>query len=281
MSTIIGIIFLIVVVSIMFLRWMYNHSTVKGHVGELLVAKRLNQLPEEYKVLNNIVLPTNRGTTQIDHVVVSRYGIFVIETKNYKGAIYGNDNTKAWKQTIKTDVRYRRKWYKAYTYITTNKFYNPVKQSLGHTIAIKNALNDLHIPIVSVVVFLNQASLENVKTQYNVVNLRNLLPVILDYRLAYVSHDDVENIVTKLQELNVRNVVSNKKHVKNIQRAKKEREDYLKQGVCPICEGALVIREGTYGKFVGCSNYPKCKFKCSTKEIPFAERLKLTTKEIS
>ena len=61
-----------------------------GKAGEKRVARKLDWLPKEYIILNDIMLPTQYGTTQIDHIVVSPYGIFVIETKNYKGWIFGH-----------------------------------------------------------------------------------------------------------------------------------------------------------------------------------------------
>lgn len=65
---------------------------IKGYLGEAAVASRLGKLPQEhYRVFNDIMLQTKRGTTQIDHIVVSIYGIFVIETKNYKGWITGSE----------------------------------------------------------------------------------------------------------------------------------------------------------------------------------------------
>ena len=72
-------------------------------------------LPSEYYVMDDVVLNTVRGTTQIDHIVISKYGVFVIETKNYRGIIYGNDDSKKWNQNIVTDVTYRKKWWKTYT----------------------------------------------------------------------------------------------------------------------------------------------------------------------
>lgn len=53
---------------------------------------------------------TDKGSTQIDHIVVSKYGVFAIETKNYRGEIYGDDNREKWTQIIVTEVTYRRKW---------------------------------------------------------------------------------------------------------------------------------------------------------------------------
>jgi hypothetical protein len=65
---------------------------LKGASGEATVSVLLKRLPEnEYKVLHNVMLRTDRGMSQVDHVVVSVYGIFVIEVKNYTGWITGSE----------------------------------------------------------------------------------------------------------------------------------------------------------------------------------------------
>ena len=61
---------------------------VKGFIGEKTVASELDRLPsEEYRILNDVLISFGSGSSQIDHIVISIYGIFVIETKNYKGWI--------------------------------------------------------------------------------------------------------------------------------------------------------------------------------------------------
>ena len=65
---------------------------IKGYLGEKAVSNRLSKLDQsKYKVINNLMLQVGNKTTQIDHIVVSNYGIFVIETKNYMGWIIGNE----------------------------------------------------------------------------------------------------------------------------------------------------------------------------------------------
>ena len=72
----------------------------KGAIGEKRVAHILKKLPEDrYKVINNLLIRNNGYTTQIDYIVVSVYGIFVIETKTYQGWIYGGENSDYWTQT--------------------------------------------------------------------------------------------------------------------------------------------------------------------------------------
>lgn len=74
---------------------------LKGAFGETIVSWLLSHLPkDQYKVIHNIMLKTERGTSQVDHVVVSIYGIFVIEVKNYNGWIIGTENSSQWTQII-------------------------------------------------------------------------------------------------------------------------------------------------------------------------------------
>ncbi len=78
----------------------------KGVIGEglLNISIRLFLDKREYRLLKNVTLPTEDGTTQIDHIIVSRFGVFVIETKNMRGWIFGNPAHKSWTQQI-----YRRR----------------------------------------------------------------------------------------------------------------------------------------------------------------------------
>lgn len=99
----------------------------RGIMGEFWVRKELEKLPKnKYTILNNIMLSDDFGTHQIDHIVLSNYGIFVIETKNYYGLIKGRDHDKNWCQFLG-----KRKYY----------FLNPIHQNYGHIKALSNLLN--------------------------------------------------------------------------------------------------------------------------------------------
>ena len=92
---------IIIILIIIMLIIKFNGAKIKGNVGEKRVANILSTLDNtKYKVINNLMIRTERGTTQIDHVVISIYGIFVIETKNYKGLIFGSENDENWTQVI-------------------------------------------------------------------------------------------------------------------------------------------------------------------------------------
>ena len=72
---------------------MSHFSSFKGWVGEAQgsLAAKIRLDSQIYRSIKNVTIPTANGTTQIDHVIVSKYGIFVVETKNIKGWIYGDE----------------------------------------------------------------------------------------------------------------------------------------------------------------------------------------------
>jgi len=260
MQLVTPLIIILIIVLFIYLAW-YNSARQKGKRGEMRVSTILSQLPDEYTILNDLVFKTEKGTTQIDHIVVSKYGVFAIETKNYRGEIYGDDNRQEWTQLIVTEVTYAKKWWKTYTYVTKNHFYNPVKQSVGHALRIKEMLSAFpHIKIVPVVVFAGDAVLSNVESRYHVIYEENLLDVINKYRTIYLKDDDVQTVLGILERSNVREMVNDRQHAKNLRTTAREVNATINSGICPKCGGHLVERNGKYGTFYGCSNYPKCRF---------------------
>jgi len=261
MIVILIVILLVVVFIVLGIHRAAKRPTKIGIEGELYVSAKLATLPADYTTINNVILKTDRGTTQIDHVVISKHGVFVIETKNYRGDIYGNDKQKEWKQIIVTPVTYSSKWWKTYTYVTKNFFYNPVKQSLGHMFAVKEELKEFpHLPIIPIVVFAGDANLHNVTSKYHVIFDNELVNTITQYQSLYLSDQGLEKVLSILHQKNVSDVVTTKEHVQNIRKAHFESLDKAREGICPWCGGELVKRTGIYESFYGCSNYPKCKF---------------------
>jgi hypothetical protein len=93
----------------------------------------------QYHLLNNLTMPFQDGTTQIDHILISTKGIFVIETKNYSGWIFGDDKSKQWMQVI---------------HRVKSRFQNPVHQNYRHVKAIEQLFDFLPTEqIHSIVVF--------------------------------------------------------------------------------------------------------------------------------
>ena len=89
---------IIIVVLIVILEALLFTPERIGKRGEKAVIRRLMKLEPEgtYHVINDIILNGKYGLTQIDHIVVSLYGVFVLETKNLTGTIYGDARSKEW-----------------------------------------------------------------------------------------------------------------------------------------------------------------------------------------
>ena len=112
----------------------------KGWRGERAVQntirKQLN--PLVYVDLHNVTLPTADGSTQIDHLIFSPYGLFVLETKNYQGWIFGSERQSQWTQQI---------------FKKRSRFQNPLRQNYKHTKAIQELLGVAPEQVHSVIAF--------------------------------------------------------------------------------------------------------------------------------
>ncbi len=223
-----------------------------GTRGEYIIAKELKRLnTNEYYVLNDVMIQTQYGSSQIDHVVISVYGIFVIETKNYKGWIHGNEKSTFWNQTV-----YSKKY----------QFRNPVKQNWSHIYALKEIIslvNQKFIPYYPIVVFVGTARLVNVNVKTPVIYKHQLIQTIKDEQNTSLSIDQVRHIAHQISTNIEHNKVTNKEHFNNIQSAVYTRQQLERNLICPRCGSKLIIRNGKYGKFYGCSKYPYCKYTLS------------------
>ncbi len=221
---------------------------IKGSVGEFKVNTRLNFLGSNYIVMKDLILNSSNGyTSQIDEIVLSEYGIFVIETKNYKGWIFGNEKSENW-----TQVLYKEK----------HSFRNPVKQNWSHIYTLKNVLKDFpSIKYYPIVVFSGNATLKKIESS---------VPVIYDTRLnrtikklstlKCLTLDEVNSIKSILESSELTDRTAKREHVKNIKRNLVEKEIKKSNLICPRCNSELKLRNGKNGKFYGCSNYPRCRF---------------------
>lgn len=237
------VIFILALVAFVCLLWFLPS---KGKAGEMRVAKILSKLPEEeYRVINNLLIKQGNKTTQIDHVVVSEYRIFVIETKHYRGWIYGDANREYWTQNI-----YGNKY----------DLWNPIHQNQGHIRALRRVLSDIPPGVfISIVTFSRQASLD-IRNSENVIYWDELKKLICSYQRKLISTEQAQNTYETLLAANIDSKDNQKQHVRHVREQISKREETIAKGRCPRCGGELVLRKGTYGPFYGCSNYSRCKF---------------------
>jgi hypothetical protein len=142
-----SIIFIVLALAVGFFIGRYRASIKNTYQnnGEVLLSRVVmtNFNPPDYHLMNHVTLQMHDGTTQIDHILVSRFGVFIIETKEYKGWIFANTNQANWTQII-----FKRRF----------KFQNPIFQNIRHVRAVRHLLEFLPpSAIKSVVVFTGEA----------------------------------------------------------------------------------------------------------------------------
>lgn len=229
-----------------------------GSGGEGRVAQRLAKLPpEDYKTVNDVMLPTVDGaTTQVDHVVVSRYGIFVIETKDYSGWIFGGENQRVWTQTFKGG-----RWSGPQKF----PFQNPIRQNWRHIYALSDCLGLPHRYFYNVVAFCGDGEFMT-EMPGNVMYSVDLCAYIRSFGTPIMSDAKVEQILSKLVRIDagisdeMRQAHVSRLHANHdpVQLSVAYERGELK---CPKCGAKMILRhrKSDGAAFYGCSRYPQCR----------------------
>ncbi|MFM4961087.1 nuclease-related domain-containing protein [Aeromonas caviae] len=247
----------------------------KWMVGEWFInlCIRLFLDKREYRLLKDVTLPTPQGSTQIDHVIVSRFGVFVIETKNMKGWIFGDPRHKRWTQQL-----FRRR----------HGFQNPLHQNYLHLMTLKSLLGLADHQLHSIVYFIGDCTFKTPMPE-NVMR-RGLVSYIKSKTTPVLSTADVDRIIDTIQQgrltaswqthrqhvtqLKTRHADPSANHVSTREPVRQSVANPPSQSVsppdnpppiCPRCGSTMVLRTATRGEnkgnqFWGCSGYPKCRF---------------------
>ncbi len=269
--------------------WRRGKAARSGKRGEKIVARELTKLKKkDFIIINDLLLPSSNGrTSQVDHVVISTRGIFVIETKNHAGRISGGEHAQYWQQHFASQSR---------------TFYNPLLQNRSHLRAIRRLLPKLDAELFSAMVVFTEAWRLDIKAE-EIIKERRFLPdkhiartlipeqrrrkrwwrpgkeVVLDeHKMAtridgmleelkrrprIIDRDSIKEIAEKLTAANVTDRSARKEHTEYAKRTSKDVSGDIRKGRCPRCGGELIVRKSDKGEFVGCSRYPACRFTCS------------------
>lgn len=244
----------------------------KGSYGEYLTYKALSAYEnDDAKFLFNLYIPKDNGeTSEIDVLMISHKGLFVYESKNYSGWIYGKESQRTWTQTL------------AHGH-TKNHFYNPILQNESH-IKYLNTFLSSNYPTHSIVVFSERCTLKNIEISnpsHHVIQ-RHQVKSMTDFiysDIPYVLTDaDIQLIYARLYELTQVSDAVKARHIDQIKSHYVPMENTSPHAydtnsyetnrpdlICPRCGNKLVLRTARKGKnagkqFWGCSNYPKCHF---------------------
>ena len=217
-------------------------NNARGKAGERKVNSKLNPLIFDAtynKTINNLMLVDRYGNShQIDHVEIRSNGIFCIETKNYSGIVYGDEEREKWVQVLGS---------------LKHEHNNPIRQNKSHIRQLERVLGSGYK--VNSLIVMVQNNADKIDVPY-VVNLDDLKKYLADYNDGTkYNRKQIDGIYETLKAAASR-TVSSREHVKGI----KENQKKIDKGICPRCNGKLVLRNGRNGEFYGCSNYPNCKF---------------------
>jgi ribosomal protein L37AE/L43A len=220
----------------------------KGLTGEFLVnvLGKLLLDKNEYHIIKNVTLPLENGTTQIDHIIVSAYGVFVVETKNIKGWIFGRTQDPVWTQKI---------------YKHSDKFQNPLHQNYKHVKTLQQLLNLKDDQIHSLVVFIGDSTFKTPMPE-NVTYGSGYVRYIKSKMRRVLSSVEVTDIIKIIETGRLR--PSYETHQEHLAHVEKIKSDKQNSTICPKCGGKMVLRTTKNGprvgeKFWGCSAYPKCR----------------------
>jgi hypothetical protein len=220
----------------------------KGVLGEwqvnLIIKFFLDK--NDYHLIKNVTLPTDDGTTQIDHIIVSKYGIFVIETKNMKGWIFGSEHQKQWTQKI---------------FKHTSKFQNPLHQNYKHIKTLEACLKTKSDSLFSVIIFIGDSTFK-IKMPENVTFARGGIEYIKSKTNIIFSDKELTDIIEQIESGRLeRSLKTDRQHVKHVKGIVKGKSPVQS---CIKCGSNMIIRKAIKGKnsgseFLGCSAFPKCR----------------------
>src|SRR5690554_3567421 len=229
----------------------------KGVMGELIVNLSAKYLLDQkhYRLIKNVTLPAGDGTTQIDHVIVSVYGVFVVETKNMKGWIFGGQHQKQWTQKI---FKY------------SSKFQNPLHQNYKHVKALEQLLGLEESQLHSVVVFIGDSTFKTPMPD-NITRGFGYVGYIKSKTEPVIAEAQVDEIVRQIESGRYpRTFSTHRQHVKHVKSIVEAKEAAV---ACPKCGSDMVLRESKKGehkgqKFWGCSRFPGCRGVMKLTSIP-------------
>ena len=160
----------------------------KGDVGEQIVKVAvLSKLDAaQYRHFSNLIIPAPNGTTQIDNIVVSPFGVFVIEAKYFQGWIFGGAKQEKWTHTLSRFEKYA--------------FPNPIRQNYGHIKALARLLRQPESRFHSVIVFAYRNCQLKTELPANVCLQHNFIEYIQSFTKNIVDDAALARMNTILQQ---------------------------------------------------------------------------------
>jgi predicted RNA-binding Zn-ribbon protein involved in translation (DUF1610 family) len=247
-----------------------------GRRGEKLTERELKLVRlfgRDGEILRNVYIPKDNGeTSEIDVLYITQKGIFVFESKNYSGWVFGDERSNYWTVMLPNKEK--------------NRLYNPIKQNRTHIKWLDHYLGG-NIPLFSIIVFSERCELKKVTVEsadiYVIKRDRTYATVreIWDNAPDNMTDEQISAIYEKLEPLTDVDEAVKQAHIEDINQKYKsgvkkkvipegttniqEASSTVSTPICPKCGAKLVLRTAKKGanignQFYGCSNFPKCRY---------------------
>lgn len=241
-------IWLLISVPILVLTLILRSAWFKGKLGEFKVNVGVTRLLNRkiYRLVKNVTFPVGGETTQIDHLVVSPYGIFVIETKNMNGWIFGDPDQSQWTQVI---FRFKQ------------RFQNPILQNNMHVKVVRKILGLGPHQVHNVVAFVGASTFKTQMPAEVVHGVFNLADFIRSKHVPVFDEDEIHRLIERILDKRLNpGLLTNIAHVRSVKRKTSNRLVDVGKA-CPRCGGDMIQRANKRSgeRFLGCKLYPRCK----------------------
>ena len=186
----------------------------KGKLGEYLTYKHLRSAEKNgAKFLFNIYIPKGEEeTTEIDVLMIHAKGMFVFESKNYSGWIFGSENQKNWYQTLPQGKGRSHK----------ESFYNPIMQNRTHIKYLKTLVGE-DIPTHSIITFSERCTLKKVDVKSEDIRVINrdkvydtVAAICAKRDITVLSNEKISEIYDKLYPYTQVSDATKEQHIQNI-----------------------------------------------------------------
>ena len=195
-----------------------------------------------YERVHDLIIPSKNGTTQIDHLIISQYGLFIVETKNLTGWIFGAERQANWTQSLYGD-KY--------------SFQNPLRQTFRQKKILAEYLGVPESCINTVIYFVGKCTFKT-DLPPNVIN-GGLGRYIKSFEDPILADQELEMITFKVKSLLEETSLTGAAHIQSLS------DRHNSTDACPRCGSGLVERTAKKGAragstFLGCSSFPKCRY---------------------
>ena len=195
-----------------------------------------------YERVHDLIIPSKNGTTQIDHLIISPYGLFIVETKNLTGWIFGSERQANWTQALYGD-KY--------------SFQNPLRQTYRQKKILAEYLGVPEGRIHTVIYFVGKCTFKT-DLPSNVINA-GLGRYLKSFEDPILADQELEMITYKVKSLLEETSLTGAAHIQSLN------DRHNSSDICPRCGSDLVERAAKKGvkagsTFLGCSGFPKCRY---------------------